>query len=176
MRKLFPFAIQKGLEGLAGEPNHVKKLRNSSLLVESATENHSGNLLRSKIVCNVPIQVSLHVSLNTSKGVIKSRVDNKYKKLFDTRPIAIRTFGLRIKQFLTASNNASYFVLPTWYIRPPKIVLDLMHLNVFRTDASIYQKLFVEIQETYRWFTIWELYGLCYRFSIKHLNLDSTPH
>ena len=30
--------------------------------------------------------------------------DNKYMKLFDTRSNAIRTFGLRIKHFLTASN------------------------------------------------------------------------
>ena len=30
--------------------------------------------------------------------------DNKYMKLFDARPNAIRTFGLRIKQFFTASN------------------------------------------------------------------------
>ena len=30
--------------------------------------------------------------------------DNKYMKSFDARPNAIRTFGLRIKQFLTASN------------------------------------------------------------------------
>ena len=49
------------------------KLRKGSLLVEYATENHSRNLLRSKILCNVPIHVSQHFSLNTSKGVIKSR-------------------------------------------------------------------------------------------------------
>ena len=30
--------------------------------------------------------------------------DNTYMKLFDARPSAIRTFGLRIKQFLTTSN------------------------------------------------------------------------
>ena len=29
--------------------------------------------------------------------------DNKYMKLFDVRPSAIHTFGLPIKQFLTAS-------------------------------------------------------------------------
>ena len=29
--------------------------------------------------------------------------DNKYMKLFDARPNAIRTFGLRIKQYLTPS-------------------------------------------------------------------------
>ena len=45
--------------------------------------------------------------------------DNKYMKLFDARPNAIHTFGLCIKQFLTASNidfsdileTPSYFVL-----------------------------------------------------------------
>ena len=39
---------------------------------------------------------------------------NKYTKLFDTRPYANCTFGLRIKYFLTASNilEKPYFVLP----------------------------------------------------------------
>ena len=79
--------------------------------------------------------------------------DNKYMKLFDARPNAIRTFGLHIKQFLTASNidfsdileTLSYFVLPLWCIKPPKIVLDLVHLKKDRTDASVYQQLFMEI-------------------------------
>ena len=61
--KLSPFAIQKRLEGLVGEPKSVKKLRNGSLFVECATENHSRNG-RSKILCNVPIQVSLHAVVN----------------------------------------------------------------------------------------------------------------
>ena len=60
--------------------------------------------------------------------------DNTYMKLFDARPSAIPTFGLRIKQFLTASNidfsdileTPSYFISPPWCIKPPKIVLDLV--------------------------------------------------
>ena len=84
--------------------------------------------------------------------------DNKYMKLFDTRPSAIRTFGLRIKQFLTASNielsdileTPSSFILPPWCIKPPKIVLDLVHLKKDRTDASVYQQLFMEIRDRYR--------------------------
>ena len=84
--------------------------------------------------------------------------DNKYIKFLDARPNAIRTFGLRIKQFLTASNidfsdileTPSYFVLPPWCIKPPKIVLDLVHLKKDRTDASVYQQLFMEIQDRYR--------------------------
>ena len=84
--------------------------------------------------------------------------DNKYMKLFDARPNAIRTFGLRIKQFLTASNidfsdileTPSYFILPPWCVKPPKIVLDLVHLKKDRTDSSIYQQLFLEIRDKYR--------------------------
>ena len=84
--------------------------------------------------------------------------DNKYIKLFDARPNAIRTFGLRIKQFLTASNielsdileTPSYFISPPWCIKPRKIVLDLVHLKKDRTDASIYQQLFMEIRDRYR--------------------------
>ena len=76
--------------------------------------------------------------------------DNKYMKLFDARPTAIRTFGLCIKQFWTASNielfdileTPSYFILPPWCIELPKIVLDLVYLKKDRTDASIYQQPF----------------------------------
>ena len=79
-------------------------------------------------------------------------------KLFDARPNAIRTFGLRIKQFLTASNielsdileTPSYFSSPPWCIKSPKIVLELVHLKKDRTDASIYQQLFMEIRVRYR--------------------------
>ena len=39
--------------------------------------------------------------------------DNKYMKLFDARPSAIRTFGLRIKQFLTAFNIEFSDILET---------------------------------------------------------------
>ena len=84
--------------------------------------------------------------------------DNTYMKLFDARASAIRTFGLRIKQFLIASNidfsdileTPSYFILSPWCIKPPKIVLDLVHLKKKdRTDASIYQQTFLEIRDRY---------------------------
>ena len=39
--------------------------------------------------------------------------DNKYMKLFDAKPSAIHTFGLRIKQFLTASNIELSDILET---------------------------------------------------------------
>ena len=84
--------------------------------------------------------------------------DHKYMKLFDARPSAIRTFGLRIKQFLTSSNiefsdileTPSSFILPPWCVKPPKIVLHLVHLKKDRTDALIYEQHFLEIRDKYR--------------------------
>ena len=71
LKKLSPFAIQKGLEGLAGEPKSVKKLRSGSLLIECATEHHSKNLLKSKLLCNISINVTPYTTLNSSKGVVR---------------------------------------------------------------------------------------------------------
>ena len=76
-------------------------------------------------------------------------------KFFDARPYTIRTFGLYIKQFLTASNidfsdilETPYFALPPWCIEPSKIVLDLVHLKKDCTYASVYKQ-FVEIRGRY---------------------------
>ena len=41
-------------------------------------------------------------------------------------------------------------MLPPWYIKPPKIVLNLVHLKKDHIDAYIYQKLLSEILERYR--------------------------
>ena len=88
--------------------------------------------------------------------------------------------------FLTASNielsdileTPSYFISPPWCIKPPKIVLELVHLKKDRTDASTYQQLFMEIRDRYRdhipVYTDGSRDGndvACASFSIKHRNL-----
>ena len=73
LTSLSPFAIHKTLQGLAGELKSVKRIKNGRLLVECSKEHHSKCLLKSKIMCNIPIKVSAHTSLNSSKGVIRSR-------------------------------------------------------------------------------------------------------
>ena len=73
LKKLSPFAIQKGLDCLAGEPKSVKKLRNGSLLIECPTQRHSKNLFKSKTLYNIPINVTPHTTLNFSKGVVRSK-------------------------------------------------------------------------------------------------------
>ena len=84
---------------------------------------------------------------------ISQMFDNKYMKLFDVKPNDIRTFGFRIKQFLTAFNidvsdileTPSYFLLSPWCVK-----LDLMHLNKGCTYASVYKQIFLELRERYR--------------------------
>jgi len=71
--KLSPFAISKGIQGLAGEPKSVRKLRSGHLLVEVDRESHARNLLRSTKLVDTPIKVSAHRTLNSKKGVIRCR-------------------------------------------------------------------------------------------------------
>ena len=71
---LSPFIIGKALEGLAGAPKSIKKLWSSGqLLVEVTRDSHATNLLRSRVLAGVPITVTPHGALNSSKGVVRSR-------------------------------------------------------------------------------------------------------
>ena len=64
------FAIQKGIEGLVGEPKNIKRLRSGDLLIEVDRETYSTKLLAIKEIAGIPVKVSPHRTLNTSKGVI----------------------------------------------------------------------------------------------------------
>ena len=68
---LSPFVIEKVLIGMAGEPRSIKKLRSGDLLVEYTNKKQIESLLRLKSFHNLKVQVSLHASLNTCKGVVR---------------------------------------------------------------------------------------------------------
>ena len=76
MRNLSPdsstFAIQKGIQGLVGEPKTIKRLRSGDLLIEVDRETHSTKLLAITELAQVPVKVSPHRTLNTSKGVLRT--------------------------------------------------------------------------------------------------------
>ena len=73
LAKLSPFAVSKGISGLAGEPRTLKRLRSGAYLVEVTRRTHADNLLKSKLLAMVPIKVSPHRSLNSKKGVLWCR-------------------------------------------------------------------------------------------------------
>ena len=67
------------------------------------------------------LQYATKIKLLPNHPAHNAVFDNTYMKLFDARPSAIPTFGLHMKQFLTASNidfsdileTPSYFILTT---------------------------------------------------------------
>lgn len=73
LTKLSPFAIQKGIAGIAGTVKDVKKLRSGQILVECLKKTQAENLIRANMLANVPMKTLYHPSLNSSKGVIRTR-------------------------------------------------------------------------------------------------------
>ena len=69
---LSPFIIRKVIQGIAGEPENIKKLhRSNQLLIEVSRKAHAENLLRAQTFHDLKVRVYPHTSLNSSKGVIR---------------------------------------------------------------------------------------------------------
>ena len=73
LARLSPFAIHKGIMGIAGTVKDTKKLRSGKILVECGKKAHADNLLRATTLAGVSMKASPHRSLNSSKGVIRTR-------------------------------------------------------------------------------------------------------
>ena len=71
LSNLSPFALNKGVEGIVGTPKSIKRLRSGDLLVEVSRNTQADNLLKCKKLVDVPVRVTPHRSLNSSKGVIR---------------------------------------------------------------------------------------------------------
>ena len=73
LSKLSPFAIQKGFQAVAGTLKSIKRLRNGSFLVECGKRAQAQNLLRTSRFIDRPVRVTIHKTLNFSRGVIRCR-------------------------------------------------------------------------------------------------------
>ena len=73
LSKLSPFALQKSIQGLAGVPKYVNRLRSGQVLIEVDRKSHCRNLLQSNMIVDVPIRISPHKSLNFNNGIIRCR-------------------------------------------------------------------------------------------------------
>ena len=71
MSKLSPFAVQKGFQVVAGTLKSIKRLRDGSFLVECGKRAQAQNLLRTNRFIDRPVRVSIHKTLNSSRGVIR---------------------------------------------------------------------------------------------------------
>ncbi|GFV30100.1 putative RNA-directed DNA polymerase from transposon BS [Trichonephila clavipes] len=70
MTRKSPFAIQKAIQGIGGEPKSVKKLRSGDLLIETVSALQTKYFLLAKTFLDCPLTASPHKSLNSSRGVI----------------------------------------------------------------------------------------------------------
>ncbi|GBN00402.1 hypothetical protein AVEN_257799-1 [Araneus ventricosus] len=64
------FLVQKAETSAIGEVTSIRKLRSGDLLVEVNSREQSQQLLKLKALESVPLSVSAHRTLNSSKGVI----------------------------------------------------------------------------------------------------------
>ncbi|GBN27506.1 hypothetical protein AVEN_67563-1 [Araneus ventricosus] len=65
-----PFLVEKAIIATVGEVKTTKKLRSGDLLVEVHSRKQSQQIVKLTHFSTIPITVSPHVSLNSSKGVI----------------------------------------------------------------------------------------------------------
>ena len=73
LSKLSPFAVQKGFQAVAETLKSIKRLRDGSFLVDCGKKVQAQNLLRTKRFIDRPVRVSIHKTLNSSRGVIRCR-------------------------------------------------------------------------------------------------------
>ena len=71
LSKLNPILVEKTLSGIV-KPTSVKKLNNGTILVEVDKRTYADNLLKMKTFGGLKIKSYAHLSLNTSKGVVRS--------------------------------------------------------------------------------------------------------
>ncbi|GFV05240.1 RNA-directed DNA polymerase from mobile element jockey [Trichonephila clavipes] len=70
MSKVSPFAIQKALIRIGGEPKSVKILHYGDLLVETNSALQTKSFLLAKSFLNSPVTISPHKTLNSCRGII----------------------------------------------------------------------------------------------------------
>ncbi|GBM58637.1 hypothetical protein AVEN_251909-1 [Araneus ventricosus] len=65
-----PFLVEKAITATVGDVKSTKKLRSGDLLVEVQPRKQSEQIVKLKTFSNIPVTVSQHASLNSSKGVV----------------------------------------------------------------------------------------------------------
>ena len=78
LSKLSPFAVQKGFQAIARTLKRIartlkstKRIRDGSFLVECSRKTQAENLLKTVNFVDRPVHVSVHKTLNSSRGVIR---------------------------------------------------------------------------------------------------------
>ena len=101
---LSPFVIEKQIESMIGTAKSVKKLKNGTLLVETTRKTQTENLKKQTSFFGVPVEVTEHQSLNSSKVIIRNpilRAEPEENILEYLKPQGVT----HVKRFTIRKNN-----------------------------------------------------------------------
>lgn len=113
LKKLHAIAISKGIEGMAGKPKTIKRLRSGDLLVEVDARYKSENLLKTKNLAGVPVTCSPHRTLNSCKGVVRSHEAINCSE--DELKEWLASQGVTSVKKITSRNSGTPKVLPLFF-------------------------------------------------------------
>ena len=108
---LSPFVIEKQIEATIGTPKSVKKLKNKTLLIETNRKAQTDNLLKMTTFFNIPVTVTEHNTLNSSKGIIRDRAlkglpeQEILEYLKDQGVTAVKRFTIKKDQGVIETNT-----------------------------------------------------------------------
>ena len=134
MADLSPFLIEKCIQSIVGHPKTIKKLKSGGLLLEVDRKQQVENLLKTTEIFDLKVKISLHHSLNSSKGVIrcpelrpcsdKEIIDNlKEQGVTGVRNVSV------LKNGVIKSTN-TYILTFNTPILPKKIKVAFLSVNV----------------------------------------------
>ena len=131
---LSPFVIEKQIESMIGTAKSVKKLKNGTLLVETTRKTQTENLKKQTSFFGVPVEVTEHKSLNSSKGIIRNpilRAETEENILEYLKPQGVT----HVKRFTIRKNNeivnTNTLLLPFNSVVTPKTLkLNCMFLTL----------------------------------------------
>ena len=125
-----------------------------SLYVEA--EEPSLYLRREKLVLQYAIRLAANPSNPTFKATFPPHISQDIIDLYDNKPNAIRSFGLRIAPLLTSANinkeqieTHSVPEIPSWCIRKPKIDLSLHSEKKSESNPHLLKQNFHDLQSFY---------------------------
>ena len=125
-----------------------------SLYVEA--EEPSLYLRREKLALQYAIRLAANPSNPTFKVTYAPHISQDLVDLYDNKPTAIRSFGLRIAPLLTSANinkeqieTHSVSEIPSWCIRQPKIDLSLHSEKKSESNPHLLKQNFHDLQSYY---------------------------
>ena len=131
---LSPLVIEKSIQSIAGHPKSIKRLNSGGLLLEVEKNAHVTALLATKKLFDLKVKISLHNTLNTSKGVIRCQdlgpcTDNEIlDNVMSEGVIHVRNIQVRRNGALKRTNT--YVLTFNTPVLPKKIKAAYLSVNV----------------------------------------------